>query len=278
MDIDKKQSMQLVKALRERTGAGVVDCSKALKEHQYDLEKAIEYIELKKNIKAKKHTDRTTAEGKVIARVHEDGHSFVMFCLKCETDFVARSENFMQLADQIASVALAQSCADRDAFMSASSEGKTVEAMITDAVATFGENMVVTAYAYGHDAASSFYNYSHNGLFAAVVGLSKSQATLGRDIAMHVTAASPLAIAVDGLDAKYVDNQKAEIAADIEKQQKTVDPSIREKIVAGKLNKYFAQVVLMEQDFVKNPDVKIKKMCQDDDLTVTHMVRMSKDD
>ena len=249
-------SARAVKELRDRTGAGMMDCKRALSEAEGDVKKAVEVLRERGLAKAGKREGRTTSEG-VIA-ISLDGGCGGMVEVGCETDFVARTDQFTQLAESLAAaVASDASIGSADALLEASVGGKNVAETITAAISTLGEN--VGAKRVVHFATDGIVGgYVHAGgklgVLVSLEGADASQAGLAKDIAMHVAAAdpSPLAIDRDGISKELLDSEgniyRNQAVAE-GKPEKVID-----RIVEGKLAKFASSVCLVEQPFVRDPD------------------------
>jgi elongation factor Ts len=252
----------LVKELREKSGAGMMDCKKALTEAGGDMEAAIDWLRAKGIAKADKKSGRTAAEG--LIGIKSDGTSAVIVELNSETDFVARNDEFQALINGIAAVA-----ATTDGSVEAinagtyAATGKTVEDTIKDAIGTIGENMALRRSAkltvndgviasYIHNAVTD--NLGKHGVLVALesTGDKAKLEAIGRQIAMHIAATSPLAVTSDEVDQDVADRERAVF---LEQAKESGKPdNIAEKMVEGRMRKFFQEVALMSQQFVINPD------------------------
>ena len=250
----------MVKELREMTGAGMMECKKALVAVEGDMDAAVDYLRKQGLASVAKKAGRATNEGTVLAKVSEDGTMGAVVELNCETDFVGMNEKFKAYADKIADAVLANDPADVEALKASEVAGETVEAVITDCIHVMGENTQLSRFAtVKADAVAS---YIHMGgkigiLVGFEVGDAAAAATdafkaYGRDIAMQVAAAAPIAPNRDAVPAETIEHEmsiyKAQ-AADSGKPE-----AIQEKIATGRLEKFFKEFVLTEQPFVKDPD------------------------
>ncbi|MEL6829537.1 MAG: translation elongation factor Ts [Pseudomonadota bacterium] len=253
----------LVKSLRDRSGAGMMDAKKALVESNGDVEAAIDWLRAKGLSKAEKKSGRTAADGLVAAIVSEDGKTGALVELNAETDFVARNETFQQALGQISSLALTTGGTTADLAGAPAPDGDgTVEDMIKRLVGTIGENMtlrradkieadVVSAYVHSAEAPNM-------GKIGVVVGLNGGgDADLARKVAMHVAATSPAAATVSELDTELVDRERQVLTEQAEQSGKPAN--VIEKMIEGRLNKYYKEVVLVEQPFVMDPDKTVGK-------------------
>lgn len=242
-----------VKKLRDMTGSGMMDCKKALAEADGDFDKAIEILRKRGEKVAAKRGDRDAKEGAVIAQVSDDKSYGVIVRLSCETDFVAKGDDFIAFTQQIADLALANRPADRDALMALPMEGSlTIQDKVTELVGKINEKIDVTAYE--QLSAEMVAPYIHSGYRAGVlVGLSASSDdafAAGRNVAMQVAAMRPVALDKEGVDQSVID-QEIEIGKDLARQEGKPEAMI-EKIALGKLNKFFKENTLVNQAYVKD--------------------------
>ena len=260
----------LVKELREKSGAGMMDCKKALTENAGDLEQAMDWLRTKGLSKAAKKADRVAAEGLVAVALRNDGVGMTGSVIEfnAETDFVARNELFQQAASKIARAAL-----DHDgleAVQSAKTEGgEAVSDMVTNLIATVGENMMVRRTARFVASPGAVAAYVHNavtpelgriGVLVAVEGAGDQAKLqeLGRDIAMHVAAYNPLSLSTEDLDPAAVERERAIFTEQALASGKPAQ--VVEKMVEGRLRKFYEEVVLLKQAFVKNPDQTVEQV------------------
>ncbi len=268
-----------VKELRDKTGAGMMDAKKALTETDGDLEAAVDLLRVKGLAKAEKKAGRTAAEGAVAVAV-TDGAG-VLVEVNSETDFVARNPEFQEMARGIAQAALGVD--GIDALKAAPMGGKTVDEVVKDKVATIGENMSVRRMARltGDWVASYVHNQVAEGMgkIGVLVALSggdgATAAQIGRQVAMHVAATSPASLDVDDLDPALIEREK-QILTEQAKESGKPDAVI-EKMIAGRLNKFYQEVCLLRQPFVVNPDLTVAKAVEaaGGELKVTGFVRFS---
>ena len=264
----------LVKELREKSGAGMMDCKKALQENAGDIETAMDWLRTKGLSKAAKKADRVAAEGLVASALRSNGAgmSGAVIELNAETDFVARNELFQQAARKVATTALDVEGGVDDLTAASTADGEPVSEMITNLIATIGENMVVRRAARFDVPTGAVAAYMHNatapdlgriGVLVAIEGegdQAKLQ-ELGRKIAMHVAATSPLSLSVDDLDPEAVERERAIFS---EQAQASGKPAqVIEKMVEGRLRKFYEEVVLLKQAFVMNPDQTVEQLVAD---------------
>lgn len=252
----------MVKELRELTGAGMMECKKALNEAEGDMDKAVDVLRTRGLAAAAKKAGRATNEGTVTAIVAEDGKSGVVLELNCETDFVGMNEKFKAYADRIAGVALSNKCSDVEALKDLSDNGETVADIITDAVHVLGENANLARVKTVE--AGAVCSYIHMGGKIGVLvqfdveGIDPTAADFvayGRNVAMQVAAISPVAANREGVPADAVEHERAIYVAQAAESGKP--ENIQQKMAEGRLEKFFKENCLTEQDYVKNPDQTI---------------------
>jgi elongation factor Ts len=249
----------LVKELRERTGAGMMECKKALEATQGDLQLAIEELRKSGRAKADKKAGRVAAEGIVVIRASEDGKHAVMLEINSETDFVARDENFLAFTDLVAKAALAAQVKDIEALSVLSlKDGLTVEEARKALVAKVGENIHVRRIALTNPSATNIGTYLHGSRIGVLVELDGDTSDLAKDIAMHIAACKPLVISQTDVPGDLVAKEKEIFMAQAATSGKPQD--IIEKMVVGKLKKYMDEVSLLGQPFVKDPDTIVANL------------------
>ncbi|MGI9204537.1 MAG: translation elongation factor Ts [Woeseiaceae bacterium] len=249
-------SASKVKELRERTGAGMMECKKALVETDGDMDSAIELLRKSGQAKADKKSGRVAADGRVV--ITTDGSKAAMLEINSETDFVAKDENFIGYAEAVAACVLAGDAADVQALAAESlTDGRTVEAARTELITKVGENISVRRFV-RIDAADHLGSYTHGARIGAVVSLQGGDAALARDIAMHVAATNPVCVAEDGVPAETLERERRIFAEQAAESGKP--PEIIEKMVTGRVAKYLKEITLVGQPFVKDPDVTVGKL------------------
>lgn len=261
----------LVKQLREMTGAGMMECKKALVEADGDIEKAVDVLRTAGLAAVAKKAGRATNEGRVVALVSDSGNAGALVELNCETDFVGMNETFKAYADKIAQAVLDNKPADMDALLASEIEGETVEAVVTDAIHTLGENIQLTRFAYSHQADGAVASYIHGGgkigvlvefsLGNAAVAESEDFKRYGRDIAMQVAAATPVAVGRDSVDPAVVEHELSIYKAQAAESGKP--EAIQEKMAQGRIEKYYKENCLTEQEYVKNPDQTVTQYTEE---------------
>ncbi|MCH7980219.1 MAG: elongation factor Ts [Proteobacteria bacterium] len=249
-------SASMVKELRERTGAGMMDCKKALVETDGDIEAAIEYLRKSGKAKADKKSSRIAAEGVVVVR--SNGSKAVVIEVNSETDFVAKDENFLTFVNAVADAALASGQVDVASLADDSlADGQTVEGARTELVNKVGENISVRRIAQiSHEGPIS--HYIHGAKIAAVVALEGGDEDLARDVAMHIAATNPNCIDETGVPAETLENERRILTEQAQESGKP--PEIVEKMVNGRVAKFLKEITLVGQPFVKDPDVTVGKL------------------
>ena len=262
----------LVKELRDTTGAGMMDAKKALTETNGDMEAAIDWLRTKGLAKAAKKSGRTAAEGLVAVKV--EGNRGVAVEVNAETDFVAKNAEFQAMVSQIAGAAV--SAADLDALNAADLGGKTVADTITAKIATIGENMSLRRMAavegdvvvsYVHNAASE-----GMGKIGVLVALKGGDEAFGKQVAMHIAAANPASLSEADLDPAVVEkerNVQIEIARESGKPEAVI-----EKMIVGRMQKFLAEVTLLGQNFVINPDLTVAAAAKEAGAEILSFVRL----
>lgn len=247
----------LVKELRELTGAGMMECKKALTENNGDIEASIEWMRKNGMAKAEKKAGRTAAEGLVGVLV--EGGKAVAVEVNCETDFVAKNEEFPAFVNDVAKRILADAPADVEALkaLPLNDSGKTVEEVRQELVARIGENIQVRRFEVAAPA-SVYGTYSHGGRIGVVVALEGGDEALAKDIAMHIAASRPLCVSEESVPAEVLQKEK-DILVD-QARQSGKPEEIIEKMIQGRLRKYLAEITLVGQPFVKDPDQTVGKL------------------
>lgn len=247
----------LVKELREITGAGMMDCKKALVECEGDKDKAIDYLREKGIAKAAKKAGRIASEGVVAAAVTADGKTACIVEINSETDFVAKNENFQNLVKKIAEHIVACKPADMDALNASQMDGKTVADVMTEAVASIGEKLSLRRFEVYTTEDGQLATYIHmGGKIGVIVELSGGDEALGKDVAMQIAAAKPQCIGRADVDKEALAHEREVLRKQALEEGKP--EKIVEKMVDGRINKYYKEVCLVEQEFVKDSDKTIK--------------------
>ncbi|HDC5314024.1 TPA: elongation factor Ts [Staphylococcus aureus] len=251
-------SAKLVKELREKTGAGMMDCKKALTETDSDIDKAIDYLREKGIAKAAKKADRIAAEG--LVHVETKGNDAVIVEINSETDFVARNEGFQELVKEIANQVLDTKAETVEALMETTlPNGKSVDERIKEAISTIGEKLSVRRFAIrtktDNDAFGAYLHMGGRiGVLTVVEGSTDEEAA--RDVAMHIAAINPKYVSSEQVSEEEINHER-----EVLKQQALNEgkpENIVEKMVEGRLRKYLQEICAVDQDFVKNPDVTVE--------------------
>lgn len=243
-------SAKTVKELRERTGAGMMDCKKALTETDGDMQKAIDWLREKGIAKAAKKAGRTAADGAVAAYVSKDGKTGVLLEINCETDFTANNENFRALEKQVIEYIADAKPADLDALNAGVIGGKTVADLVTEATATIGEKISIRRFVV-YKATGKLTTYIHmGGKIGVLVEMTGGSDELGKDVAMQIAAANPSAVDRAGVDASELEHEKEILRKQALEEGKPA--KIVERMVEGRINKFYKEVCLVEQEFVKS--------------------------
>lgn len=255
-------SASLVMQLRERTGAGMMECKKFLIATNGDIEAAI--IEMRKagQAKADKKADRVAAEGVVVIARSADGRSAVMLEINSETDFVARDENFTEFANKVAEAALNSSVTTVDGLSATTlPSGNTVEQARQELVAKIGENIKLRRLERMHTDAGVIGYYLHGSRIGVMVALKTNDEELAKDIAMHIAASKPIVVSKDQVSADAIENEREIFTAQAKESGKPQE--IIDKMIEGRINKFIDEVSLLGQPFVKNPDVKVGQLLKE---------------
>jgi elongation factor Ts len=262
----------MVKELRERTGAGMMECKKALVETGGDMDGAIEFLRKSGLAQADKKASRVAAEGKIALAVADDGHEAVMLEVNCETDFVAKDDSFVAFAEAVAQNALAGNPADVDALMQTSIDGATVEEARQALVSKIGENIQVRRLV-RVSSDGSLGAYVHGGRIGVLVDLAGGNVELARDLAMHVAAMNPEFVSADDVPAEVMAREKDILIAQAEGSGKPAD--IVEKMVEGRLRKHLSGITLLGQAFVKDGDLTVEKLLKQNSASVKGFQRIA---
>ena len=275
-------SAELVKTLRDKTNCGFMDCKKALKETEGDLEKAVAYLRQKGIAVAGKRAERATSEGVVVAEVAQDGSSGVLLEVNCESDFVGKTDAFQNFAKTLAAQIAAKAPAEVTGLLAQPWQpqpGITVQDYLNEIIGQTGENIRVRRFVRFADGGLVGAYIHFGGRIGVLLELSAAQATpeltaLAKDLAMQVAAANPLAVTRDDMDPKVVAQE-----SDIYKAQALESgkpEKIIEKMVTGRLDKFFKENCLVEQPFVKNPDISVAQLLKDTGGPELRVVRFNR--
>ncbi|MBU0455982.1 MAG: translation elongation factor Ts [Pseudomonadota bacterium] len=260
-----------VSELRRLTSCGMMDCKKALQEAEGDLEKAADLLRKKGMMKAAKKADRIAAEGVVVVREDQAGKSVVILEINSETDFVARDQNFLRFTEALSGLAMTQQIASLEQLMASPlSDGKTADQVRQELIIKLGENINVRRLqAIKSDHVLGVYVHGHR--IGVVVELEGGDANLAKDLAMHIAASKPSVITSEQIPEEVVAKEK-EIFTEQAKASGAKEEII-EKMVNGKLKKYFDEVCLLRQPFVKSPDLTVAKLLEQSKAKVLSFIR-----
>ncbi len=263
----------MVKELRERTGAGMMDCKQALKEADGDIEAAIEAMRKAGIAKAAKKSGRIAAEGNIIIKQDDAGRTVILE-VNSETDFVAKDQNFISFCDNVADTILANSPADLESLLNTKmSSGITVEEARQQLVAKIGENISVRRYVLHSAKGDNLGIYLHGTRIGVLVDMSGGNEELARDVAMHVAGhlPPPICISDDQIPAETLEKEKEIFIAQARESGKP--DNIIEKMVNGRISKFKKEITLLGQSFVKDPDTSINKLLSSADAKVNRFFR-----
>ena len=273
----------LVKELRERTGAGMMDCKKALVETDGDIEKAIDYLREKGIMKAQKKAGRIAAEGLVRVAFGEGNKTASIVEVNSETDFVAKNEEFIEFVEDLAKEVLVKGNMPMEQFMAEPFGEGTVQETLTAKVAKIGENLSIRRFAKVEEDGVVYVGYTHGGgRIGVIVGIKTDAAAdeiaaVGKDVAMQVASMNPKFVNEDGVDPEYLENEKKILTEQVLNEGKK--PEMVERIVAGKIKKELKEVCLLDQPFVKDGDVSVQQYVANaakeigKDMEVVSMIR-----
>ena len=251
----------MVKELRERTGAGMMDCKKALAETNGDMSKAADYLREKGIAKAAKKSGRIAAEGAVAAYVSADGKIGAMAEINCETDFTANNENFRALVKEITEQVAKINPADLDALNESKIGSKKVSDLVTEATATIGEKISVRRFV-RYETKGKLISYIHmGGKIGVLVEMSGGTDEVGKDVALQIAAMNPIAIDRDRVDAAELEHEKEILRKQALEEGKP--EKIVERMVEGRIKKFYKEVCLVEQEFVKDNEKTVQDILGD---------------
>lgn len=262
----------MVKELRERTGAGMMECKKALSESSGDMDAAIELMRKSGQAKADKKASRVAAEGTIVILISDDSKKGVILEVNCETDFVAKDENFLKFSNDVAEVILNELPADVDALMNATlADSETVESTRLALVSKIGENIQVRRFEKVTSTNGVLGKYMHGSRIGVMVELENGSDELSKDIAMHIAASKPVCVDENGVPAETLQKEKEIFIAQAEASGKPAD--IIEKMVQGRLKKFLGEITLLGQPFVKDPDKSVEKLLKEKSASVISFIR-----
>ena len=263
-----------VKELRERTGAGMMECKKMLVETDGDIDAAIDALRKSGLAKADKKASRVAAEGLVAISVSEDGSRGVMVEINSETDFVAKNDEFVEFASQVATTVLANNPADVAALNETNLEGgsTTVEGRRQELIAKLGENMAVRRFSVVDSEGGVIGFYSHGGRIGVMTALQGGDAALAKDVSMHVAASKPVALGEEDIPAEVLEKEKEIFVAQAQESGKPAE--IIEKMIVGRMKKFVNEITLLGQPFVKDPDVTVAKLMDNNSAKIVQFARL----
>ena len=262
----------MVKDLRTKTGAGMMDCKKALVEAEGDMEKAVDILREKGLSQAAKKASRVAADGAVVSAISADGKVGTIVEVNCETDFVGSNDDFRALAARIAHQIRAVIPADVAALLASEMDGKAVKDQVTEAVAKIGENISVRRFVRYESAEGAVYSYIHGGgKIGVLVEMKGADAELGKDVAMQGAAANPSYLDRTQVPQAEIEHEKEVLAVEARNEGKP--EKIIEKMVLGRINKYYKEVCLVDQEFIKDGDLTIAKLLKSKNAEVVRFAR-----
>ncbi len=267
----------LVKELREKTGAGMMDCKKVLTETDGDMERAAELLRERGITKAAKKSDRIAAEGLVYCYISDDKKVGVALEVNAETDFVAKNEEFRAFVADTAKQIAIKAPKDVEELLAQTSindESKTIQDILTDKIATIGENMSVRRFE-RFESNGFVESYVHgDGKIGVLVDFSKGTETVAKDVCMQIAAAKPEYLNREAVPAEKVAHEMEILKAQAMNEGKP--EAIAEKIVQGRIGKFYGEICLVEQEFVKNPDIKVNKLLEENNSEIVRFARIEK--
>ncbi|MBR3255099.1 MAG: elongation factor Ts [Clostridia bacterium] len=267
----------LVKELREKTGAGMMDCKKVLTETDGDLEKAAELLRERGIAKAAKKSGRVAAEGLVEGYIAENGKVGAIVEVNSETDFVGKNEEFKKFVMDVAKQVVEKNPATVEELLAQESiavNGKTVNEVLVEKIATIGENITIRRFA-RYESEGLVEKYIHgDGKIAVLVNMTKGNAEVAKDLCMQIAAARPEFVNRNEVPAERVNKEKEILKAQTMNEGKP--EAIAERIVEGRINKFYGEICLVEQEFVKNPDIKVEQLLKEKDAEIVAFARFEK--
>ena len=270
-------SASLVKELREKTGAGMMDCKKVLTETDGDMEKAMELLRERGIAKAAKKSDRVAAEGLVDCYISEDGKVGAIVEVNSETDFVGQNEEFKTFVMDVAKQVAEKNPANVEELLAQESiteAGKTVQEVLTDKIAKIGENMNIRRFE-RFESTGLVEKYIHgDGKIAVLVDFAKGDKAIAKDVCMQIAAAKPEYLKREDVPAERVEKEMEILKAQAMNEGKPAE--IAEKMVQGRLGKFYGEICLVEQDFVKDSDKKVSKVLEENNAEIVRFARFEK--
>ena len=269
-------SAALVKELREKTGAGMMDCKKVLTETDGDMEKAAELLRERGIAKAAKKSGRVAAEGLVASSVSSDKKVGAIVEVNAETDFVAKNDEFRGFVQDVADIIADKNPADVESLLNLDYKnlGKTVQAVLTDKIATIGENMTIRRFV-RFESEGLVESYIHgDGKIAVLVDFKKGEEDLAKDVCMQIAAARPEYLKREEVPAEAVEKEMEILKVQAMNEGKPAE--IAEKMVQGRIGKFYSEVCLLDQEFVKDPNVKVGQLISSKGAEMVRFARFEK--
>ena len=261
----------LVKEVRERTGAGMMECKKALVESDGNIDAAIEALRIQGQAKADKKAGRVAAEGLVSVKIDRQSAAGAIVEVNCETDFVSKKDEFKDFVDELANLVLQGEPRDVEALSTMQVGGRSVEETRRELIAGIGENITIRRFARIESSAGSIGEYVHNGRIGVIVSMTGGDEQVGRDLAMHISWSKPLCLSEAEVPEAELAKEKSILVAQAAESGKP--PEIVEKMVAGRIKKYLKEITLLGQPFVKDPDQSVEKFLAGAGATAHEYVR-----
>jgi len=262
----------LVKELRERTSAGMMECKKALQETNGDIDAAAEYMRKTGLAKADKKSGRIAAEGLIGIAQSADGKAAAIVEVNSETDFVAKGDDFKNFVQTLADLALAKKASDIDSFKELKmADGNTVSDNVKAMIAKIGENINVRRISYVQSNGRVSF-YLHGSKIGVLVSLDGGSDEVGKDVAMHIAASKPVCVSADEVPAQLIEKEREIYTAQAAESGKPAD--IVEKMVNGRISKFLKEITLLGQPFVKDTDKTIEKLLKDASASVASFIRL----
>lgn len=263
----------MVKELRERTGSGMMECKKALQEAEGNIDVAIENMRKSGMAKADKKSGRIAAEGRVVIAISDDGKKAAVVEVNCETDFVSGGDDFLSFVSAIAKTALDNQPADIAALSEMTLDGssETIEEARKAKIVKIGENIQLRRFELRVTENGKFGSYLHGARMGVLVEMENGNDDLIKDVAMHIAASNPICVSEADVSAELLEKEKDILRAQALESGKPAD--IVEKMLAGRIRKYLAEITLLGQAFVKNPDITVETLLSDAGATVITFVR-----
>jgi elongation factor Ts len=279
MNIEERQRMSInisavmVKELRERTASGMMECKKALVEANGDMELAIENMRKSGLAKADKKSGRIAAEGIIGAKVSDDGKAVAIVDVNCETDFVAKADDFVSFVNNVTIALLSSDIETEEQLLAMKlADGVTVDEVRRGLIARLGENITVRRFKKYQTATGGTACYLHGNKIGVVVELAKADEQLGKDIAMHIAASKPACVSDEQVSAELIEKEKEIFSAQAAESGKPAE--IIEKMVVGRISKFLAEITLLGQSFIKDDKVTVAKLLASKGNSVIRFARL----